>query len=84
MGSLRPAACPGILGGMDKQQLGAAPAEKRPWWRVERDEAAPNCGHELHPDDTCPVCGEGKLAYNGLFQLECRRCQAIADPGTFT
>lgn len=27
--------------------------------------------------DLCPDCGEGKLDFNGLFQLECPHCGFI-------
>lgn len=26
------------------------------------------------PGDICPQCGQGKLDYNGLLELECPRC----------
>ncbi|MEZ4519050.1 MAG: hypothetical protein R3C44_20280 [Chloroflexota bacterium] len=53
------------------------------WWRRESEEATV-CQRQLTVDDVCPTCGKGKLAYNGLFQLECLRCGAVADSGAFT
>jgi uncharacterized protein (DUF983 family) len=28
----------------------------------------------LRMGDPCPQCGQGKLDYNGLLELECPRC----------
>ncbi|MCB8928421.1 MAG: hypothetical protein H6652_22690 [Ardenticatenaceae bacterium] len=54
----------------------------RYWWR-KPDEA--KCTHpQPKPGDICTHCGEGKLAFDGLFILACDRCQQIADSGGFT
>jgi hypothetical protein len=29
----------------------------------------------------CPQCGEGKLDYNGLLQLECPKCGFVSSEG---
>jgi hypothetical protein len=52
------------------------------WWR---NPDKPDCKKpQPKPGDICPSCGEGKLAFDGLFMLVCRRCQHIADSGAFT
>lgn len=53
------------------------------WWRAEQQEKKV-CPVPLKPGDTCPACGQGELAYDGLFLLVCRRCGAVAEGGTFT
>jgi uncharacterized protein (DUF983 family) len=29
----------------------------------------------VHPQMLCPNCGQGKLDYNGLLELECPTCK---------
>ncbi len=35
-----------------------------------------DAGHLMAPrqGDLCPVCGKGRLDYNGLLELECPAC----------
>jgi len=35
----------------------------------------------LQAGATCPACGEGKLAYNGLLALECSECGYTSSEG---
>lgn len=35
----------------------------------------------LRAGSLCPKCGEGKLDYNGLLELECPRCGYVASGG---
>ena len=35
----------------------------------------------LRKGDVCPQCGEGKLDYNGLLQLECSACGFVNGEG---
>ncbi|GAB4496746.1 MAG: hypothetical protein OHK003_02930 [Anaerolineales bacterium] len=37
----------------------------------------PEVSEPLHKGSTCPQCGEGKLDYNGMLQLECPVCGFI-------
>lgn len=70
--------------GMKPAQATPDNAAKQPWWRMEDKAPAASCERMLLPGDSCPHCGEAALAYNGLFQLECRECKKIAEPGAFT
>jgi rubredoxin len=35
----------------------------------------------LRKGEICPMCGEGKLDYNGLLQLECPSCGYVSGEG---
>jgi uncharacterized protein (DUF983 family) len=35
----------------------------------------------LRCGEVCPQCGEGKLDYNGLLQLECPKCGFVSSEG---
>ncbi len=35
----------------------------------------------LKKGDPCPLCGEGRLDYNGLLQLECPKCGFVSGEG---
>lgn len=37
----------------------------------------PEVSEPLRKGSTCPQCGEGKLDYNGMLQLECPACGFI-------
>jgi uncharacterized protein (DUF983 family) len=51
------------------------------WWRKQETACtAPT----PKPGDCCPSCGEGKLAYDGLFVLICSHCGEVAESGGFT
>lgn len=30
--------------------------------------------HDLNEGDPCPLCGKGRLSYNGLLNLVCDQC----------
>lgn len=30
--------------------------------------------HDLNEGDLCPLCGKGRLSYNGLLNLVCDQC----------
>ena len=52
------------------------------WWH---NPEKPTCkAPQPKPGDSCPSCGAGTLAFDGLFMLVCSRCQQIADSGAFT
>ncbi len=38
----------------------------------------------LREGNPCPVCGRGRLAYDGLLVLRCDRCGYSGDQGCFT
>lgn len=35
----------------------------------------------LRKGETCPMCSQGKLDYNGLLQLECPACGFVSGEG---
>jgi ribosomal protein L37AE/L43A len=53
------------------------------WWRAEKQEKN-ECAVAHKPGDKCPACGQGELAYDGLFLLACTACGAVAEGGAFT
>ncbi|HIP70224.1 MAG TPA: hypothetical protein EYH05_02370 [Anaerolineae bacterium] len=54
-----------------------------PWWRTE-ESAKAVCQIPVKPGQICPNCGEGILAYDGLFLLTCPACGYVAEGGVFT
>ena len=42
---------------------------------------ASSAASPLRKGETCPQCGEGKLDYNGLLQLECPACGFVSGEG---
>jgi hypothetical protein len=62
-------------------------AENRPaagtyWWKEEAGpEEGDVCAIRPRPGHRCPECGEGTLAYNGLFLLTCPECHYVAEGG---
>ena len=54
--------------------------EKEYWWKSEKPEQE-QCRIPPRPGHTCPECGEGTLAYDGLFILTCDRCAYVAEGG---
>lgn len=54
--------------------------EKEYWWKSDEPEQA-QCRIPPRPGHTCPECGEGTLAYDGLFILTCDRCGYVAESG---
>ncbi len=54
-----------------------------PWWRAE-EPAKTVCQIPVKPGQICPNCGEGILAYDGLFLLTCPVCGHVAEGGVFT
>jgi ribosomal protein L37AE/L43A len=59
------------------------PAEKEYWWRDDKEPKS-TCAIRHQPGYTCPECGKGVLAYDGLFILTCSACGYIAESGAFT
>lgn len=55
---------------------------KNYWWR--QTGAAACAAPAPKPGDCCPTCGEGVLAYDGLFVLSCTTCGKAAESGAFT
>lgn len=55
----------------------------RYWWRSGREKDT-QCAVAAKPGSVCPRCGEGELAYDGLFLLTCPRCGYVAENGAFT
>ena len=55
-------------------------AEKEYWWKRE-DSEEESCRIPPRPGQTCPECGEGTLAYDGLFILVCDLCGYVAESG---
>ncbi|MBK8988970.1 MAG: hypothetical protein IPM39_23345 [Chloroflexi bacterium] len=52
------------------------------WWR---NSAAPACQKpDPKPGDLCSACGNGRLAYDGLFVLTCPVCGHAVAGGAFT
>lgn len=47
---------------------------------MDRPQTLPNAA-PLRKGQTCPVCGEGELDYNGLLQLECPACGFVNSEG---
>jgi uncharacterized protein (DUF983 family) len=45
---------------------------------------APESGLIVRPGTGCPNCGQGKLDYNGLLELECPHCGYRINNGTYT
>ena len=54
--------------------------EKEYWWKREENEPE-SCRIKPRPGHTCPSCGQGVLAYDGLFVLTCDRCGYVAECG---
>ena len=52
------------------------------WWKS--DGQASCHAKPPKPGDVCPECGEGLLAYDGLFVLTCEKCGKAAEAGAFT
>jgi len=52
------------------------------WWR--KPDALPCQASAPKPGDVCPACGQGRLAYDGLFILTCSVCGEAAESGAFT
>ena len=57
--------------------------QQRYWWRGNR-KTKDVCEVGNRPGHVCPQCGEGILAYDGLFMLTCPACGHIAESGAFT
>lgn len=55
-------------------------AQAEYWWKKKGVERA-SCRIPPRPGHTCPECGEGTLAYDGLFVLNCDRCGYVAESG---
>ncbi|MFL7837411.1 MAG: hypothetical protein ACK2T4_01155 [Candidatus Promineifilaceae bacterium] len=68
---------------METVQTAEKVEEKRYWWR-DGKEPKNTCAIRYQPGHTCPECGEGVLAYDGLFMLTCPACGYIAESGVFT
>jgi hypothetical protein len=52
---------------------------------VELEDALSNQKqHRLRSGDLCPVCRIGYLDYDGLLNLSCPECGAMASGGCFT
>jgi len=52
------------------------------WWKAKAEpEAGEVCAIRPRPGYLCPECGEGILAYNGLFVLTCPACAYVAESG---
>jgi uncharacterized protein (DUF983 family) len=60
---------------MNDEAPGLRPSLPRPP-RPDRSAPAP-----LHLGDRCPSCGQGRLDYNGLLDLECPLCRFVANSG---
>lgn len=57
------------------------------WWQPSKSKESGKkeaCSVPLKPGCTCPVCNEGRLAYDGLFILTCPACGHVAEHGVFT
>ena len=54
--------------------------EKEYWWKGKAAEGE-SCPIRIRPGDTCPKCGNGTLAYDGLFLLTCDGCGYVAESG---
>jgi ribosomal protein L37AE/L43A len=57
-------------------------SQKSYWWRQK--EASACATPPPKPGNCCPTCGEGILAYDGLFVLTCSHCGKAAESGAFT
>ncbi|WP_420642921.1 hypothetical protein [Candidatus Leptofilum sp.] len=65
-----------------REKIEESNANGRYWWRKSGEE---RCAQpQPKPGDVCTHCGEGTLAFDGLFILACDQCQHIADSGGFT
>ena len=53
------------------------------WWKQDKAEAEEGevCALRPRPGQRCPECGQGTLAYNGLFLLTCPQCNYVAEGG---
>ena len=52
------------------------------WWKRKAEPAEGEaCAIRPRPGHLCPECGEGILAYNGLFLLTCPECNYVAEGG---
>lgn len=60
-----------------------AERKKEHWWK-RNDAQNESCALQPRPGHICPACGEGILAYDGLFLLTCGRCGFVAEGGAFT
>ena len=65
-----------------KKRGGEGEANGRFWWRKPGEAKCSQA--QPKPGDVCTHCGQGTLAFDGLFILACDRCQQIADSGGFT
>lgn len=61
-----------------------------PWPEAAQSETAVSTSGDLclltppKPDEQCPNCQQGTLAYDGLFLLTCNTCHKVAEGGCFT
>jgi len=53
------------------------------WWQQDGP-AAESCSAAPEPGQTCPICRQGRLAYDSLFILTCKACGYVAEGGAFT
>jgi len=61
---------------------GRATNGRQYWWKAQAEpEAGEVCAIRPRPGHLCPECGEGTLAYNGLFVLTCPECDYVAESG---
>lgn len=51
------------------------------WWKETEDAEKTVCAIRSRPGQLCPECGQGTLAYNGLFVLTCPQCAYVAESG---
>ncbi|MDX1687236.1 MAG: hypothetical protein R3248_04560 [Candidatus Promineifilaceae bacterium] len=69
---------------MDQEEAAAVredgAVEKEYWWKRGEAEKE-SCRMPPRSGQTCPECGEGTLAYDGLFILTCDRCGYVAESG---
>ena len=68
----------GYPGGMDEQTR-LTPAY---WWQANRPKTV--CEASPRPDQLCPTCRQGRLAYDALFCLACPLCGFSAETGGYT
>jgi len=64
----------------------ARPGDERAkdyWWKKDGAEQQ-SCELQPRPGHTCPICGKGVLAYDGLFVLVCDHCGYVAESGAFS
>ena len=59
--------------------------QKKYWWKREKAEATnESCQIPSRPGQLCAECGQGRLAYDGLFILTCDHCGYVAESGAFS